>query len=98
MINSDKLVMVSGSWVFLHSRPAPHDLAVMVIREAVQHDIANDRLTLTSRVGIVCQGLARWVSTWARRYLSAPDRPNVSTFPLDDLKAVRARNNVQADP
>jgi hypothetical protein len=54
--------MVSGSWVFAHSRPAPHDLVVMVIRETVQHDSANDRLTLTSRAGIVCQGWARWMS------------------------------------
>jgi len=34
--------MVSGSWVLKHSRPAPHDLVVMVIREAVQSDSAND--------------------------------------------------------
>jgi len=51
----------------------------MVIREAVQHDRANDWLTLTSRVGNVCQGSTRWVSIWARRRVTAPSWPNVST-------------------
>jgi len=37
-----ELVMVSGSWVLSHSRPAPHDLVVMVIREAMQYESASD--------------------------------------------------------
>ena len=72
--------MVSGSWVLSHSRPAPHDLVVMVIREAVQHDSANDWLTVASRVGIVCQGSARWVSTWVRGCVTAQRRLDVSTI------------------
>ena len=71
MINSMKLVMVSGSWVFQHSRPAPHDRVVMVTREAVQYDSASDRLTLTSRAGIVCQGWARWMSAWLQASVRA---------------------------
>jgi len=48
-------VVVSGSWVLKHSRPAPHDLVVMVIRDAVQHDSAIDGPTVTSAVAIVCR-------------------------------------------
>ena len=62
----------------------------MVTREAVQYDSASDWLTVASRVGIVCQGSASWVSTWARRCVTAQGRPNVSTIPLDDMKAARA--------
>jgi len=38
----------------------------MVIREALQKDSANDGLTLTSRVRIVCQAWARWMSVSPR--------------------------------
>ena len=89
--------MVSGSWVFAHSRPAPHDRVVMVIREAVQYDSVSDWLTLTSRVGVVCRGTARRVSTWATRCVTAQGWPNVSSILLDDLKAVRALENTHAD-
>jgi len=43
----------------------------MVIREALQHDSAIDWLTLTSRVGIVCQGWARWMSAWPQASVRA---------------------------
>jgi len=80
--------MVSGSWVLQHSRPAPYDFVVIVIREALEHDCASDGLTLTSRVCIVCQGSARWVSTCARWCVTAQGRPNVSSILLEEPKAV----------
>jgi hypothetical protein len=66
----------------------------MVIREAVQHDSANDWLTVASRVGIVCQGSARWVSTWVRRGVTAQSRLDVSTIPYP-VRAIGRLDHVQ---
>ncbi len=52
--------MVSGSRVFLHSRPALHDLIVMVTREDLQKDDASDYPKLTIGTRIVCQARAGW--------------------------------------
>jgi len=60
----------------------------MVIREALEHDSANDKPTLTSRVWIVCQGSARWVSTCAGWCVTALGWRNVSSIPLAEPKAV----------
>jgi len=43
----------------------------MITREVAQYDSANDRLTLTSRVGIVCQGWVRWMSAWLQASVRA---------------------------
>jgi len=58
----------------------------MVIREAHQTDSANDKPTLTSRVWIVYQGWARWVSAGLRVSMTALCLPNVSTIPLKNWK------------
>jgi len=55
-------------------------LVVMVTRQALKHDSANDQLTLTSRVGIVCQGWARWVSVWPQASVRARVWQDVSPF------------------
>jgi len=58
----------------------------MIIRETVQHDSANDRLTLTSRAGIVCQGWARWMSAWPQASVSARGRQHVSALSVESRR------------
>jgi hypothetical protein len=62
----------------------------MVIRGALREDSANDGLTLTSRVRIVCQDWARGVSG-CTRVRGRPRADNVSvSFPYKQRGLARA--------
>jgi len=46
----------------------------------MQHDSANDGLTLTTKVGSVCQGWARWMSARPQARVRARGRQHVGAL------------------
>lgn len=68
----------------------------MVIRETLQFDRANDRLTVSSRVGSVCRGSTRWMSIWLMAACKGT-RLTDCRYPTLGLKAIRSEEMHASD-